>query len=139
MNGASLEDRTLCTTTAHLLAAAAASAGALGLGAAAGAAGLLLWKGLGPAAWALALVPVERALALRLRFDAGLFAALAQHAGTPTLAALDRALTALGLRAEQPATRALPERVRGALRLIVWHGVAVVVQCGALLLDGATR
>ncbi len=79
---------------------------------------------------ALLLMPIERAYALRLRFDRGLFTDLA--AGRiESLAALDVALAMLGLRGPAAATRPLADRIRGAQRL--WHGHAAVAAAQVLL------
>jgi hypothetical protein len=140
-------DRALAGATARLLAACAAAAGALGLGCAAvAAAALLLHAPFASAPWLAAVLvavlgaaPVERVLALRLRFDAGLFADLA---GTRSpqplpLAALDQALQTLRLRQAAPATRPLAERARGAQRLVVWHASCAALQFTGLLVVSA--
>lgn len=130
----------LSATTARLLQAGARSLGALGLGCAALAAAALL---LTPASGAvqaaalavLALLPLERLLALRLLFDAGLFTDLA-HPALPapsSLQALDQALHTLGLRAPAATVRPLDERVRGARRLLAWHAGSVALQAAATL------
>lgn len=143
------DERALCTATARWLQACGACVGALGLGAAAGAALALWWPG--PAALSLAsalgcagallLAVPERVLALRLRFDAGLFADLAEAwvstAASPaaTLASLDRALGALGLRRTAPrpsAPRGLASRVGGARRLSLQHAAVVLAQAALL-------
>ncbi len=159
-------DRCLCTTTARLLAAVAAAAGALGLGCMLVAAvwlGLLAWHGpTSPASqdpmtamWAMrVLVPVpvpvlvlvlvmmvllERVLAMRLHFDAGLFAELARSDGAPaSLQLLDQALHTLGLRRASAVCRPLLDRVQGAQRLARWHVATVALQVLALsgLLSG---
>jgi len=134
------DDRTLAATTARLLQAGARTAGALGLACAGLAAVALLLAPLSTparaAAWAgLALLPLERVLALRLGFDAGLFAELARG-GRPTaqgLGALDRALQALRLRAPALTQRPLTDRVRGAQRLLGWYALGVALQAVAAL------
>lgn len=135
----------LCGATARWLAAVGTVAGALGGGAALGAAALWLLKApwAGCAVVALLLVLPERLLALRTRFDAGLFAELAARldtspgdAGTHTeqvLASLDDALAALGLRPPSVGTRGLAERVQGARRLAMQHIAVGLVQAGAVL------
>lgn len=122
-------DRLLCAATGRLLHAVAVGAGALGLGCALVAATALLLRAGSPtiAALPLLLLPVERVLALRLRFDAGLFDVLANDSGA-TLAGLDAALHALRLRAPAAAPRALSDRIAGARRLAVWHSVVVLAQ-----------
>lgn len=132
-------ERTLADTTARLLAACASTAGPLGLGAAALATVALLLHPPGTPTLlllgVLAVAPGERVLALRVRFDAGLFAELA---GTTlpqplALAALDQALQSLGLRRATPTLRPLHERVGGARRLAAWHAGCVALQCLALV------
>ena len=76
---------------------------------------------------ALVLGLTERLLALRLAFDARLFAALA-HGGLPTLRGLDRALAALGLRAASARTRGLAERIWGTRLLVMQHVAVVALQ-----------
>jgi hypothetical protein len=134
--------RALAATTARLLGACACSIGWLGLGCAALAALALLARlpvatTPGPAlvlAGVLLLAPLERVLALRLQFDAGLFIDLAAAAQTPAAAldTLDQALHRLRLRAPSPQGRSLSQRVGGARRLISWHAGTVVVQFAAL-------
>ena len=133
----------LAGATARLLAACASTLGALALVCATlAAAGLLLRVPGLPAAWLLAVLaatPVERVLALRLSFDAGLFADLAQ-ARSPqpvALAALDQALQTLRLRAAAVHTRPLAERARGAQRLIAWHAGCAALQFAGLLAAAA--
>jgi hypothetical protein len=108
--------------------------GTLGLFAAAIAA---LWMRLGhsngvqiAAALALALVPIERIYALRLRFDRGLFADLADKR-LPNLNALDAALSALGLRKATAQMRPLADRIRGTQGL--WRSHAAIVGAQVLL------
>lgn len=131
-------DRALSQATAALLSAMAGAAGALGLGAAALTIGLAAAGLARPEAAAVAavLVPLERTLALRLHFDARLFAGLSGGlpGGLPSLAALDHALQALRLRAASAAPRPLADRVRGAMRLMAWHGFTAAAQFAALIL-----
>ncbi|WP_295853544.1 hypothetical protein [uncultured Xylophilus sp.] len=141
------EDRALGAATAAWLDAAAVPA-AWGLALAALAVAVLLafeFPGTAvPAALAAvaALGLPERYLALRLRFDAGLFRALADGR-IASLSGLDGALAGLGLRSDTAATdvRPLPDRVQGALRLLRVHrnivllqAVLVAVALGAVLL-----
>ncbi len=131
--GLSADERALCSACAHWLSACVRTVSAVGLGAAALA---LLALALRPALpWAalavLVLLPAERVLALRLRFDAGLFADLAE--GRLDLPALDAALAALRLRRAAALPRALPERVAGARRLVLQHALLVLLQAAALL------
>ena len=56
--------------------------------------------------------------ALRVAFDARLFAALGEGRAPATLAALDAALTGLGLLDGAKAGRPLPLRLAGAMRLV---------------------
>ena len=141
-------DRSLCATTGRLLAAVAHVGGTLGLGCAllAGAVLAAVWLGWpgsiapigGPVqttamtlvlALVLGLTLLERGLALRLQFDAGLFDDLARQGATPSqLMALDLSLQGLGLRRASVTSRPLPDRVQGALRLARWHVVTVAIQ-----------
>lgn len=136
-------DHSLAGATARLLSASASAAGALGLACAALAAAALLLRAPGaPAAVLLAVLaaaPVERLLALRLQFDAGLFADLARARGPQPVAlvALDRALQVLRLRTASPTVRPLADRARGAQRLIVWHGTCALLQFAGLLVAAA--
>lgn len=130
------EDRALCATQARWLDACAIF-GSIGLFAA-GLAALCLATGAGHDALralafaAVALLPFERFLALRLRFDRGLFADLASGR-IADLSALDRALAASGLRrAAAGPVRMLADRVRGTRRL--WRAHAAVAT-GQLLLS----
>lgn len=131
-------DRALAGSTARLLSACARSAGALGLACAAlAAAALLLRAPGGSAGWLLAVLaaaPLERLLALRLHFDAGLFDDLGRGPQAMTLPALDQALHTLRLRPATLALRPLADRARGAQRLVFWHLACVALQFGALLL-----
>lgn len=127
---AGLAHQALCAATARLLAAVAACAGAAGLMAALGAGALLLHGGGWGVAWpVLALLPLERLWALRLRLDAGLFCDLAAAADLRAgLHGLDIALQVLGLRRSSPAPRGLGLRIRGARRLALQHGAIVGLQ-----------
>lgn len=125
-------ERALCATTAHGLAASSAVLGALGLLAAAAALlGLLARLPLPAlAAFTLALALAERTLALRTRFDAGLFADLAGPHGD--LALLDEALAGLRLRARRATPRPLIARVLAARRLALQHALLALAQCAAV-------
>lgn len=134
-------DRALAGACARLLAACAGSAGALGLACAVLAAAALLLRAPGGTAWGLlavlAVAPVERLLALRLHFDAGLFADLQHDARPATLSALDDALHRLRLRRPAQALRSLADRAHGARRLIGWHAGCVTLQLIGLLVAAA--
>lgn len=125
--------RARCAAIARWLQAAQALEW-LALAAAAVALWRLLWSpadGWTPwAAWAaLALALPERVLALRLRFDRGLFAELADGR-IASLQALDDALS--HWRSTSPGTpRPLAARIAGTLRL--WRRHAAVVGAQALL------
>lgn len=131
--------RARCAATARWLRAAqalewlalAACAAALWRVLAAPAHGGAAWTAW--AAWAvLALALPERALALRLRFDRGLFADLAEGR-IASLQALDAALARW--RAAAPgATRPLDARIAGTLRLWRRHAAAVGAQALLCLL-----
>jgi len=83
---------------------------------------------------AVALVGLlERYIAFRLYFDAGLFKDLAGGA-IASLNDLDSALHRLGLRPASGQPRALEDRVAGARRLLRRHGIAVACQSALLLL-----
>lgn len=86
---------------------------------------------LGFALIALALTPVERYLALRIRFDAGLFADLASGR-IDDLAALDAGLSALGIGKDKPSPRALDDRLEGARRLWRHHALIVGLQAASV-------
>lgn len=130
-------DRATCRVLARWLAAWRQAFGALGLGAALVAALVMLRPGalpqaaLAACAAVLLLALAERVLALRLGFDAGLFADLGEDAAF-TLEHLDGSLHALGLRAASARPRALTDRVAGARRLCVQHAGLVLLQCAAL-------
>jgi len=133
----SAPERACCAATGRWLAAGGRSAGGLALLAALWAVALLLsrqpWPGLALAA--LLLVPLERLLALRTAFDAGLFADLA--AGRSTLAALDHSLAELRLRVAGSVPRPLSERVLGARRLVLRHAAVAVLQFACVLAQTA--
>jgi hypothetical protein len=126
-------ERAQCAALARWLDASAV-VGALGLFAAAVAALWMLFGSTNDAvaavALTLALTPIERYYALRLRFDRGLFADLADGR-LASLDALDAALFGLGLRRTVSPSRPLADRIRGALRL--WRGHAIVVAAQVLL------
>ena len=86
---------------------------------------------LGFALLALASTPVERYFALRIRFDAGLFADLAS-ARIDNLAALDAALTALGVRKDPQSPRTLDDRLEGGRRLWRSHALVVGLQAASV-------
>jgi hypothetical protein len=126
------DERVLCATTARWLQACTAALGGLGAVSVL-AAVLVLLAGLplpGLAAAVLLLALAERVLALRTRFDAGLFADLAQGPCTPDL--LDTALEGLGLRARRATSRPLADRVAGARRLTQQHALLVLLQFSAV-------
>ena len=138
--GTELLDAMLARTTARRLSACAACAGSVALLCVAGAFALVLMRGSWPAALVLVLLPLERVLWLRLRFDAGLFQDLAETDRAVTMSALDTALHTLGLRAADATPRPLADRVRGARRLVRHHAVTVLAQLallGTALLLGA--
>lgn len=122
------QDRARCAAMARWLEASS-TLGALALCCAVVAAlGTLAqaWRdaALGFAVVALALTPFERYLALRLRFDAGLFADLASGR-IDDLAALDAGLAGLGVGKDKPSPRTLDDRLEGARRL--WRRCALIV------------
>jgi hypothetical protein len=83
---------------------------------------------------AVALVGLlEMHFALRVRFDAALFAQLAEDSD---LAGLDRALLALRLMPASKTGRPTGERARGALRLLYRQALCLAAQA-ALILVGA--
>jgi hypothetical protein len=126
-------ERNQCAVLGHLLT----SGGVLrtvGLACSALAAALLMFGSITPRAqWLASMVVVlgglERYVALRLGFDAGLFFELAR---TLDLADLDAALERLGLRA--PAARPLQARIRGTLVWFYGHGACVALQLAGLVL-----
>ncbi len=142
------DEPALARTTARLRQACAGAAGSIGLLCAAGAM-LALLMGLPPlaavaCALVLALLPIERLLWLRVRFDAGLFTDLARaldHAGeAPSAGAtLDAALHALQLRGPAGAPRPLIDRAQGARRLAHRHALVALVQFALLLSALALR
>lgn len=79
---------------------------------------------LGFALFALMLTPFERYFALRIRFDAGLFADLASGR-IDDLVALDAGLSALGVGKDKPSPRTLDDRLEGTRRL--WRRYALIV------------
>lgn len=84
---------------------------------------------------AVALAGLAQAyLALRVRFDAALFARLADGGAIPDLAALDRALTALGLLPAAKADRPLAPRIDGARRLFRRQALALGTQVALVVL-----
>ena len=137
-------DRALCSATARLLQAARIVA-AWGLALSVVAIAVLALTGrslpmlstMGFAAVALVGV-LERYLAFRLYFDAGLFKDLAGGA-IASLDDLDDALQRLGLRPASGQPRALEDRVAGARQLLQRHGVAVACQSGLFLLALLTQ
>ena len=162
--GATHHEPTLARTTAQLLHACAAAAGGAGLLCAAGAMLGLLMPAPGTAALlcalVLALLPLERLLGLRVRFDAGLFtdlahaldrnddalaagaarcAAMPAGAAIPACAALDAALHALNLRDPAAAPRPLIDRAQGARRLALQHALAALAQFALLMSALALR
>lgn len=126
-NPADEAERALCATTARWLHACSGVLGTLAMASAGGAFVLLLAS---PSPWpalaVLLMVPPERLLALRLRFDAGLFADLAQR--TTTCGRLDDALHRLALRRRRPGTRPTAARVDGSRRLVHRHAALAALQ-----------
>lgn len=127
MRGLDTEDRGRCAAMSRWLGAASVL-GALALGCtAATAIGYVVgaWRdeAMGMALAVLVLTPFERYLALRLRFDAGLFADLA-NGHIADLGALDAGLAALGIRKAAQSNRTLADRLQGARRL--WRYYALV-------------
>lgn len=138
----------LARTTARLLQAFAAAAGSTGLLCAAGAVlGLLMPSSATaalPCALVLALLPLERLLCLRVRFDAGLFTDLARALrriddALPAGAAIDAALHALKLRGPAAAPRPLIDRAQGARRLAIRHALVALAQFALLMSALALR
>jgi hypothetical protein len=143
-------ERVLAHTTARLLDACAGAAGSIGLLSAAAAVvallehgpGLLAAPGTVMFAIVLALLPLERFMGLRVRFDAGLFTDLAAElsracgradAALSTCAALDAALHALALRGPAAAPRPLIDRAHGARRLAIRHALVALAQFALLM------
>ena len=76
----------------------------------------------------------ERVLAVRIAFDARLFAWLAaQPEGGAATGAMDAALVGWGLMPAGKAGRPLAERLHGARRLLRLHGAVVAVQAVLLV------
>ena len=128
-------DRARCATMARWLEASS-TLGALALGCAVVAAlGTLVhaWRdaALGFALFALALTPVERYLALRLRFDAGLFADLASGR-IEDLDALDASLAGIGVGKGRQSLRTLDDRLHGSRRLWRRHALTVGLQAASV-------
>ena len=73
-------------------------------------------------------------LALRVRFDAALFARLAEGGALPDLADLDRTLLALGLMPAAKAGRPLGLRIAGARRLFRLQALALAAQVALIVL-----
>ena len=137
-------DRALCSATARLLQAnriaavwgLALSVLAIAVLALTGRS-LPLLSALGFGAVALVGV-LERYLAFRLYFDAGLFKDLAGGA-IASLSDLDSAPQRLGLRPATGQPRALDDRVAGARQLLGRHAIAVACQSGLFLLALLTQ
>lgn len=138
------DDRALCTATTSLLRGYTAVA-ALGLALTGIALGVLALTsrslslvscmGFG----AVGVIGVlERYFWLRLRFDVGLFEALAQG-GIESLSRLDGALQRLGARAAPEAPRNLDERIAGTRQLMQRHGIVVACQGAMFLLALLTQ
>ncbi|MFZ2754255.1 MAG: hypothetical protein WAZ48_12505 [Lysobacteraceae bacterium] len=129
-SGLDTQDRARCTVMARWLGASSAL-GTMALGAA-----LVIAFGCVAQAWrddaiaivllVLALTPVERYLALRLRFDAELFADLA-GGRIADLAALDAGLAMLGVRKPPQHPRTLDDRLAGSRRLWRFHAVVATL------------
>jgi len=87
---------------------------------------------------------LERYFAFRLRFDEALFDGLARNT-VASLDALDRALSALGLREPPPspssqhAPRPLDDRVQGTRQLMQRHAIVVTCQSAMFLLALMTQ
>ena len=124
------DDRARCATMSRWLAAASV------LGALALCCALVIALGYMAQAWrdetmglallVLALTPLERYLALRLRFDAGLFADLASGR-IADLTALDAGLVTLGVRKAPQSPRTLDDRLRGSRRLWRFHAMVAIL------------
>ena len=128
-------DRARCAATARWLEASS-TLGALALCCAVVAAlGTLAhaWRdgALGFALFALMLTPFERYFALRIRFDAGLFADLASGR-IDDLVALDVALSALGVGKGPQSLRMLDDRLHGSRRLWRRHALTVGLQAASI-------
>lgn len=83
---------------------------------------------------------LERYFAFRLRFDEALFDSLARNT-VASLDALDKALSALGLREPQPhqVARTLDDRVQGTRQLMQRHAIVVACQSAMFLLALMTQ
>jgi hypothetical protein len=130
MRGLDTEDRGRCAAMSRWLGAASVL-GALALGCtAATAIGYVVdaWRdeAMGMALAVLVLTPFERYLALRLRFDAGLFADLA-NGRIADLGALDAGLAALGIRKAAQSSRTLADRLQGARRLWGYYALVAIL------------
>jgi hypothetical protein len=134
-SGLNAQDRARCAVMARWVGASS-TLGTMALGAA-----LVIAFGWVVQAWrgdaivivllVLALMPLERYLALRLRFDAGLFADLADGR-IADFTALDAGLTMLGVRKMPPRPRSLDDRLAGSRRLWRFHAVvATLMAVGA--------
>ncbi|WP_431281448.1 hypothetical protein ACQW02_18840 [Humitalea sp. 24SJ18S-53] len=77
-------------------------------------------------------------VAIRVGFDAALFAALAQGAAPRDLAGLDTALTSLGLMPAVKAGRPLALRIGGARQLLARQAMLVALQAVLALLGALT-
>ncbi len=124
------EDRARCATMSRWLAAASVT-GALALCCAVVIAlGYMAqaWRdeAMGFALLVLVLTPLERYFALRLRFDAGLFADLASGR-IADVTVLDAGLATLGIRKAPQSSRTLDERLKGSRRLWRFHATVVVL------------
>lgn len=126
--------RLLATGSAIDFGSTLTSIGAIGLAIVLAIIGTLtaLW------AWLLAAVVtlglLQKYLALRVAFDAGLFRDLAhnvhesQRTAAQTLQRLDISLVALGLRVRKDSLRPLQERFRGARRLMSAQAMCLALQ-----------
>jgi len=128
--GLNAEDRARCAAMARWLGTSSVL-GMMALGCAVVVAlGCLVqvWRGeaIVIAVLVLASTPFERYLALRLRFDAGLFADLADGR-IADLAALDAGLATLGVRKTPPRPRSLDDRLAGSRRLWRFHAVVAAL------------
>ena len=90
-------------------------------------------EALGFALLVLVLTPLERYLALRLHFDAGLFADLASGR-IADLTALDAGLAGLGVRNTPQRLRTLDDRLAGSQRLWRFHATVVVLMAACALI-----
>jgi hypothetical protein len=87
--------------------------------------------GFSVAAWLVALGLVQKYLALRVAFDARLFAWLSSDADSleERICAVDRTLQCLGLQSVKQAGRSWTKRQQGALRLLRAQGLTLAAQC----------